>query len=123
MAKIEVNIDYAQDMTVFKIIGTVNAGELLASSESYSEGEVTRLVLVDFTEATWSGISTADLKRNTATASKFSQKGNKSAFVFSSDADFGIGRMVEAFATIEKYENKFSMFRCMDEARKWLKAE
>lgn len=123
MAKIEININYDQDMTIFKITGTLNAGELLESSKIYSEGDVTRLILLDFTDATWTGISSADLKKNTATASKFSQKGNKSAFVFSSDADFGIGRMVEAFAAIEKYDNEFCMFRSMDEAKKWLKAE
>lgn len=121
MAKIEISIDYDQDMTVFKITGILNAGELLESTKRYNAGKVTKLVLVDFTDATWTGLSAAELRKNTARAITYSNKDGKSAFVFSSDADFGIGRMVETFAAIEKSENRFHMFRSFDEANHWLR--
>lgn len=123
MAKIEVDINYDQDITIFKVTGELKAGELLNSTTDYNEGKVTRGVLVDFTDASWVGLSAEDLRKNTAAGSKHSRPGGKSAFVFSSDIEFGVGRMVEAFATIEKFSSELRMFRSMDEAYKWLREE
>lgn len=120
MAKIEININYDQDITVFKITGTLNSGELLESYKSCSEDEVTKLLLLDFTDASWANLPTADLRANTAKGSIYSSKGMRSAFVFSNDADYGIGRMFEAFATIEKYDSEICLFRSIDEAKEWL---
>lgn len=122
MAKIDVNVNYDRDITVFKITGVLNAGELLEHVKNCNVGGVTKFILVDFTDASWTGLSAEQLKKNTATAGKYLSKGGKSAFAFSTDADYGIGRMVEAFASIEKHDNEFCMFRSMDEAMNWLKA-
>lgn len=125
MAKIDINIDHDQDLTVFKVTGVLNAGELLESTKNYNDGdaETSKSILVDFTEASWTGLSPSELKTNTATAGKYSNKGDKYAFVFASDADYGIGRMVEAFASIENYNSRMRMFKSMDEALSWLKGE
>lgn len=120
MAIIEVNINYVQDITAFKITGKLNAGELLESYKGCSEDEITKLVLLDFTDASWSDLSSVDLRANTAKARQYSRNGMRSAFVFSNDADFGVGRMFEAFANIEKYDGEIQLFRSLDEARKWL---
>ncbi len=80
----------------------------------------TTLILWDFTNATWSGIATDELQELTRKAKKYSRKGGKTALVFSKDIDFGIGRMLEAFAEMEAYDYEFGSFRNRKDAKEWL---
>jgi putative salt-induced outer membrane protein YdiY len=120
MAEIETSIDYQLDLTFHTVSGNLTSQKLLDKLETYYQGRPTQLILWDFMNATWSGITTDELKDIIRKAKKYSRKGGKTAFVFSRDADFGIGRMVEAYAEIEGYDYEFGNFRDRKDAEKWL---
>ena len=120
MSKIETSIDYRLDLTVHTVFGDLTSQEILDKLETYYQGRPTTLILWDFTNATWSGISSNELHNTVMKAKKYSRPGGKTALVFSKDADFGIGRMLEALAAIEDYDYKFGSFRSIKDAEKWL---
>ena len=123
MAHITVDIEPANDLAVFTLTGSLASGELLQRFIDYNQGDVRRLMLFDFTDANWSSLTSKQLRNNTAIASKYTSSGNRGAFVFSNDADYGIGRMVQAFASMENHLSEFRMFRSIEEARQWLMSE
>ena len=120
MPKIETSIDYQLDLTVHTVSGNVTAQEILDKLDIYYQGKPTLLILWDFTNATWSGISSNELHETVKKAKKYSRPGGKTAFVFSKEVDFGIGRMLEALAEIEDYDYEFRSFRRIKDADKWL---
>ena len=120
MPKIETSIDYQLDLTVHTVSGNVTAQEILDKLDIYYQDKPTSLILWDFTNATWSGISSNELHKTVVKAKKYSRPGGKTALVFSKDSDFGIGRMLEALAEIEDYDYEFRSFRRLKDAYKWL---
>ncbi len=120
MAEIETSIDYQLDLTVHTVSGDLTSQEILDKLEIYYQGRPTTLILWDLTNATWSGIATDELYELVRKAKKYSRKGGKTALVFSKDIDFGIGRMLEAFAEMEAYDYEFGSFRNRKDAKEWL---
>lgn len=120
MAEIKTSIDYQLDLTVHTVSGDLTSQELLDKLDTYYQGRPTQLILWDFMNGTWSGITFDQLQELMRKAKKYSRKGGKTAFVFSKDIDFGIGRMVETYGELEKYDYEFSSFRDMKDAEKWL---
>jgi len=120
VSNIETSIDYQLDLTVHTVSGNLTSQELLDKLETYYQGKPTKLILWDFMNATWSGITSDELKHLVHKAKKYSRKRGKTAFVFSSDIDFGIGRMIEAYAVINRYDYEFYSFRDRKDAEKWL---
>ena len=120
MSNIETLIDYQLDLTVHTVSGNLTSQELLDKLETYYQGRPTQLILWDFMNATWSGITADELQELMRKAKKYSRKGGKTALVFSADIDFGIGRMVETYGELERYDYEFSSFRDMRDAEKWL---
>ncbi len=120
MAKIETSIDYNEDLTVNIISGELTLKEIIDQFETYYDGETTKQILCDLTNADWSNISTSELRMAITELKKYSRKGGKTAMLFSTDGDFGIGRMLEVFADIEKYDFEFRSFRDKESAYKWL---
>lgn len=120
MAEIETSIDYQLDLTVHTVSGDLTSQEILDKLEIYYQGRPTTLILWDLTNATWSGIATDELQELIRKAKKYSRKGGKTAWVFSKGIDFGIGRMLEAFAEMEAYDYEFGSFRNRKDAKEWL---
>ncbi len=120
MAKIKTSIDYQKDLTVNIISGELTIQEILDKFENYYEGETTKQILCDFTNADWSNIPSHEFRNGISKLKKFSRKGGKTALVFAKDVDFGIGRMVEVFADIEEYDFKFKSFMDKEDAYEWL---
>jgi len=120
MAEIETSIDYQLDLTVHTVSGNLTSQEIQDKLEIYYQGRPTQLILWDFMNATWSGITTDELQELVRKAKKYSREGGKTAFVLSTDIDFGIGRMIETYAELEKYDYEFYNFRNRRDAEKWL---
>lgn len=120
MAEIKTSIDSQLDLTVHVVIGDLTTKEILDKLEIYYQGSPTKRIIWDLSKATWASITSDDLRRTVTVAKKYSRKGGKTAWVFSKDVDFGIGRMLEVFGEFEKYDYVFSSFRNMEEAKKWL---
>ncbi len=120
MAEIKTSIDYQLDLTVQTVWGDVTSQEILDKLENYYQGRTTRLILWDWTNATLVRMGFDELHQLVIKARKFSRKGGKTAFVFSEDVDFGLGRIIEALAKIENYDYEFCCFRSIVDAEKWL---
>ena len=120
MAEIETSIDYQLDLTVHTVSGDLTSQEILDKLETYYQGRPTQLILWDFINTTWSGITNEELQELVRKAKKHSRKGGKTAFVLSTNIDFGIGRMIETYAEIERYDYEFCNFRDRKDAEKWL---
>ena len=122
MSKIETTYDQPQHLTTFKVVGKVRISDLYDCLDSYYAGGVTPLTLWDVTEADLSTITAdeihalAEYGRDLAEA----RKGGKTAFVFDSVHDFGLGRMLETYLEIAGLPLETLVCRCHDKARQWL---
>ena len=120
MAEIETSIDSQLDLTVHIVFGDLSTQDILDKLEIYYQGKITKRILWDLSNATWANITSDDLRRTVDKATKYSRKGGKTAWVFSKDVDFGIGRMLGNLGEIEGYDYVFESFRDKKEAMKWL---
>jgi hypothetical protein len=123
MGKIETRIDRENDLTVYTMIGPVTAEDIIqAMQESYAILP-TKLTIWDARQTELAQLG-APAWRGMAkkTKDRFSplKRGGKSAMVVARSVDFGIGRMLEAFADIEGVEFEFKVFQNMEPAMDWL---
>src|SRR5262245_60668042 len=88
------------DVTVFTVVGEVDAELLLTQILSFLKGEPTPLTLWDITQGTLEGISSRDLRwiveRMAPLAHR--RKGGRTAIVSPRDLDFGMSRMFQILA-------------------------
>ena len=114
--------DFEKGLTTHKVVGTLSYDELLNCIIEYYSGTVTGLILWDFTDGDISGITTNEF-RNIAVEVKSRSSariGGKTAFVFSKDLSFGLGRMTATFGEIEGLQFEVESFRSIAEAKEWL---
>ncbi|MEX0965154.1 MAG: hypothetical protein WDZ52_14050 [Pseudohongiellaceae bacterium] len=120
MAEISINIDRESDLTIIAIEGILEKDDLLDALSEYFSSGPTLNTIYDSTAGDWSKISTDTYLEMIRSAKRYARKEASVAMVFSSEVDFGIGRMIESFAEHEGYENRLSCFRTLQEARNWL---
>ena len=122
MLEIETSIDSQLDLTVHIVSGDLTTKEILDKLEIYYQGKTTKRILWDLSNATWKSITSDNLQQTVKKAKKYSRKGGKTAWVFSKDVDYGIGRMLQTFGEIEGYDYVFGTFRNIEDAMKWIDA-
>ena len=93
MGNIETDIDFQKDLTIHTVSGEITARELIEKIESYYSGRVTRLLLWDFSEASFGKIKADEVAKIAKLTKKYSQrrKGGKTALIFMSDVGYGLG--------------------------------
>lgn len=123
MASIKVSVNSADDMTVFTVEGDLTADEIMQYSAEFYTTKPTKLVLWDATKGSVRRISTYDFQKIAEHMKKITtmRKGGKTAFVGIFDADFGMGRMYEAFAEQKELPVSYRTFRNIENANKWLR--
>jgi hypothetical protein len=122
MATIEMLDDPYADLTILKVHGAVILQDIMDVFEEYYDGPVANLVLWDFTDGTIQSLTMQEIRQFTDMAKYFcaTQPSRKSAMVFSSLSDYGMGRMIEAMATTEGHSIAIMPFKDMPSARVWL---
>ena len=125
MGTVQVAYDRDRRLNRFRVNGEFSADDAIASTEAYYAGEVTPLVLIDFSGADLSGITSEQLKKiaRMASARTLARKGGKTAYVLCDDLHFGLGRMAEALYDIEKVPFEMRVFRQLKKAVAWLGVE
>ena len=122
MGNIETTYDHPQNLTTFKVVGKMRISDFYDCLDSYYAGGVTALTFWDVTEADLSAITAKEINalavygRNLAEV----RKGGKTAFVFDTLHDFGLGRMLEAYLEIAGLPLETFVYQSLDEARQWL---
>lgn len=122
MAKIEITRVPEEDLTIFNVRGSLSAEEIIEYSKEHYMDNPTQLVMWDITNGSISEIDVEEFGKISTAVKPYTEKraGGKTAFVGSVDADFGMGRMYESYAEVEKLPIQYRTFRNRDEAMSWL---
>ena len=122
MASIESSIDYESKLTIHTVRGQVTVEEIIRKIKEYHSGEITMLVIWDFSEADVSKVSPEEVRSILPVGRKFAEtrKVGKTALVFSTDSAYGLGRMYEAFTELEAFPVENRCFKSMKGAMQWL---
>ena len=122
MGSINAITDKTQNLTIVTATGQLTADDLINWVRHYYAGNVTRFILWDLTRANLSAISFEEVAAHAKSFNRLadSRPGGRSAFVFGSDLEYGLGRMCQALSEIENVPIEFQTFRDIDEARQWL---
>ncbi len=120
MATISIEDDEDARISIVRICGEIQPGELVEFTRSPEFAALQELTILDYREASWTKVPTdAIVKGFDVTKSKIPSE-KTIACVYASEADFGIGRMFQGKAKFEGVNNKFGIFRDYEEARNWL---
>jgi hypothetical protein len=122
MGTIETTIDPDRDLTIHTVTGEISAGEIRCRIRSYYDGEVTSLLLWDFSAAEIGNITASDVRdlvelTNVLTSRR---RDGKTALVFSSASAYGMGRMYDLSKEIGDPAIRHASFRDLKAALEWL---
>jgi hypothetical protein len=94
---IETHIDLEKDLTIHTVSGEISADDILRKIRSYYEGEVTRLLLWDFSGADLRSVTASDVRGFADLTNSLSaaRAGGKTARVVSTTVAYGLSRMFE----------------------------
>jgi hypothetical protein len=115
--------DRSRNLTILTPSGEVTFADAMKVLESFYQNP-TRNILLDFSRRdkiplALTGEEMAKLFRHLTTKKK-NRPGGKTAIVAPDDLRFGMSRMAEAFAEIEKLPWEMKAFRSMNKAINWL---
>lgn len=117
--------DAARELTIFTVTGELTfAAQMEALRRFYGEAPTANM-LWDFRRLEGSRISSEELRRIIAfiRGQKDKRPYGKTALVSTSDLDFGLSRMSEAYAQSEGLPWDIQAFRSMAEALRWLETD
>ncbi len=122
MGLIDIAFDPIQDLTVVTATGKLKADDFHNSIREYYAGPLTAHILLDFNQADLSAFQSHDLIRIASHSKRLSgaHQVGKTAIVANKPLEYGIGRMFEAYATVERTPFKVETFRSHGDAKKWL---
>lgn len=120
MSEICASVDGKIGLTTFTVSGKVMPGELNSYADAYRENQSLKMVLWDIRDGDMSSLDARALREGVQRARGRNKAGEKKAFVFSRDVDFGIGRMMSAYCGIEGYQSSIKIFRDVNNAIAWL---
>ncbi len=120
MAEFTAVVDEKTGITTVRAVGQILEGELTSFAEAHNDGSLTNIVLWDFLQADLSALSSERLQSGIRNWANNTNPGDRQAFVLKDNMDFGIGRMIEAYAELEKYKSRIQAFRSIEEATEWL---
>ncbi len=120
MAAIETSIDDQLDLTIHAVSGDITLHEITEALDACDKDKATSAILWDFTFGNWSNMTSIELQEALRTVKKSSRQGGKTALVFAMDVEFGLSRVLEAYAEMAADDFEFTIFRSRAEAEKWL---
>ncbi len=122
MDKITTEIDLNLDLSIALVKGLVWAEDIVRWQNEYYSGRVTTMVLMDFSEADLSKMSSNDFSLLAKALKENGRKRpeGKTALVMRKEVNYGIGRMFSSLSDIEDIVIQFDVFRDTVEARLWL---
>lgn len=123
MATIEVEVDQENNLTIFKVRGDLEPGQLKEKLDEYYSGSVSNCIMIDLSLGSWAKIPVERIKKSLESLRRFEKKGGKSALILNSDADFGIGRMIESVLALNDYGGQVECFRSREKAYQWIREE
>ena len=120
MAEITTEVDKDADLTVIRIQGDLQSGQLKDFMAEYYEQGPTRLIIMDFSEGHWPKVTMDSYIEASQDAQRYSRPGGRTALVFASQGDFGIGRLLETYFGLSATQTEMNCFMDLIEAREWI---
>lgn len=122
MGTIETVYYLSNNLTTHVVKGNVRSLDIIPKVKAFLSGTPTKFVIWDFTEGSIASIYAEDIELMARTLKKLAEarKDGKTALVFSDNLSYGIGRMFEAYFSMEKMPVEFQSFHSLKEARQWL---
>ena len=122
MASIISSHDRENSLTVYKVKGLLSAEEMIIAIKTFYTENMTFNVLLDLTEADLSLISTDEIIQIVREIRTYAdaRAGGRTALVFSTGLEYGLGRMSEAFYEMENIPIDIKSFRSLEQAEAWL---
>lgn len=120
MATFDRRDSYSLGITFITVIGKVEHGEMAEFLGECDYESRSLKTLWDFRDATWPNSPIKELVEGLRTLFKYGREGQKTAFVYSTDVDFGIGRMLEPYFETFGMESQIWPFKNMNDALTWL---
>lgn len=118
-------ISLENDITEHIVTGDVSDEEMFAAQKEFYENGPTRLQVWDMAGCVVTGVTVGGMRTFIETAARQGEvrKNGKTAVVVSSQLQYGLARMAEAFAEVVSIPFAFRVFRDLNEAHVWLKEE
>jgi hypothetical protein len=114
--------DAEHDVTVFTVVGAVEAAEVSDHIMAFLTGAPTQRVLWDFRTGSVTSLSIVDvlwiIQRAKPLADR--RRGGRTAIVCAQTLDYAVSRMFQSFAEAMQIPFEIAVFRAHDEARRWL---
>lgn len=113
----------ASEITEFVAHGRIDVRDVVETlTHFYADDQKTIHSLWDFTDADLSGLSAHDIQMIADFVAAHAQErvGSKAALVFSSDLDYGLGRMIDAQVEMELSPVSLQSFKNKEAAQQWL---
>ena len=114
--------DAEHDLTVFTVVGAVEAAEVSGHIMAFLTGDPTPLVLWDIRAGSVTGLSIVDvlwiIKRGKPLADR--RRGGRTAIVCAQTLDYAVSRMFQSVAEAMQIPFEIGVFRDHEEARRWL---
>ena len=122
LEKIDAYVDRNKDLTSYTVEGRVTAKQIITTIEEFHQSISTKYLLLDFSNSHVHHLQNFEIESiaNVFNKHAFIENLEKIALVFSSNVDFGIGRMFETFTEIRGVPQEIMSFHTVDEAYKWL---
>ncbi len=118
-------IDQERDITVHTATGEVVDEEMFAAQSEFYENGPTTLQLWEMSECSVKGVTIGGMRtfiERAAQLGKAREKG-RTAVIVSSQLQYGLARMAEAFGEFASLPFEFHAFKDRDEANAWLNGE
>ena len=122
---IERRIDKARQLTFHLCEGKISVEDLVTEIRSSNDEEPTPDHLWDLSAADMSGIAIRELERLARLAERTTRGKviRKTAVVSPKDAEYGLGRVYQAYTDIAGHRAAVGVFRTREEAEGWLDGE
>ncbi len=119
---ISTSYDRLRNLTIFTAKGELTYAEQLATLKEFYDGHPTVNVIWDFRSIEGSRITSEELNRiiSFIKSQESNRPQGKTALVATTDLDFGLSRMGQAYADIQELPWQIQAYRSMDEAIKWI---
>ena len=119
---VSTSTDESHALTIFTVEGELTFQEQMNALKAFYSGDPTANVLWDFRLMKGNRVSSQELEElfNFIKANRGKRLQGKTALVATSDLDFGLSRVSEAYSQIRQLPWEMKAFRTMDEALEWI---
>ncbi len=112
----------SENVTMRKVIGIPTVDELMTCLKKYYAGYPTKFVVWDLSACSLAQVTADDLRQIVSFVRSYehTRLGGKTAIIAPNALEYGISRMLHAFADMQHFPSELQIFRYFTDAAQWL---